>query len=201
MILLFLSSVAVAQTPDQDYWNKVFREGNVKFKRLPSPLLIQAIEGRKPGDALDLGMGEGRNSIFLAQKGWQVTGVDFSDVAVAQARQQATKLGLQLRAFVQNLDTFDFGRERWDLIALFYMHGWLHTSATDPPKRLVQALRPGGLLVIESYGGGQTGFQTNELLRLFDQLQVVYYQDLMAEAEWSPGRTSRVIRFVAERPP
>ena len=94
---------------------------------------------------------------------------------------------------------FDLGRERWDLITAFYMHGWYHLSKLPTAKRLRDALRPGGLLVIEGFAGGQTGFQTNELLRDFAELRVLRYEDVQDEADWSPGRKSRIIRIVAEK--
>jgi len=197
--LLFLPLAASAQTSNRDWWNKLFLENKTAFKKDPSPLLVHAIENRKPGDALDLGMGEGRNAIFLAQQGWRVTGVDYSDVAVNMARSRAAKLGVKLQAVVQDLDAYDFGRERWDLILLFYMHAWFHTSPTNPPQRVLTALRPGGLLVMEGYAGDKDEFQTNELLHLFDTLRIIHYQDATDEAEWAPGQKSRVVRFIGEK--
>lgn len=198
-VLLFFPSLVIAQNSHRDWWNKPFLEHKIDFKKGPSPLLVHALEGRKPGEALDLGMGEGRNAIFLAQQGWRVTGVDYSDVAVNLARARAAKLGLSLQTVVKDLDAYDFGRERWDLIVLFYMHAWFHTSPTDPPLRVLRALRPGGLLVMEGYAGGKDEFQTNELPRLFDKLRIIYYQDVTDEAEWDPGRRSRIVRFIGEK--
>ena len=197
--LLFLPLAASAQTSDRDWWNKLFLENKIAFKKDPSPLLVHTIESRKPGDALDLGMGEGRNAIFLAQQGWRVTGVDYSEVAVKMARDRAAKLGVPLQCIVQDLDTYDFGRERWDLILLFYMHAWFHTSLTNPPQRVLRALRPGGLLVMEGYAGDKDEFQTNELLRLFEALRIIHYQDVTEEAEWAPGQKSRIVRFIGEK--
>jgi 2-polyprenyl-3-methyl-5-hydroxy-6-metoxy-1,4-benzoquinol methylase len=56
---------------------------------------MECIKGRKPGHALDVGMGNGRNSIALAQAGWQVTGFDIASLGVEQARAKAAQLGLQ----------------------------------------------------------------------------------------------------------
>ena len=53
--------------------------------------------------------------------------------------------------------------------------------------------------MIEGFAGGQTGFQTNELLRDFAELRVLRYEDVQDEADWSPGRKSRIIRIVAEK--
>lgn len=67
----------MAQTPQQrDFWNTVYEKETMKFRRDASTFVQHAVEGRAPGRALDLGMG-------------QVTGVDFSDVAIAEAKAAA----------------------------------------------------------------------------------------------------------------
>ena len=59
-----------------EYWSVYFHGKNQNFKRKPNSLLVQAVKGRRPGKALDVGMGEGRNAIYLAKQGWKVTGID-----------------------------------------------------------------------------------------------------------------------------
>ena len=81
----------------------------------PTPFLMDVIKGVKPGIALDVCMGEGRNSIFLAGLGWQVTGFDVSDVAVANALTKAKKAGVEITAMRSGYQEFDFGHEKWDL--------------------------------------------------------------------------------------
>jgi SAM-dependent methyltransferase len=185
---------------DRDFWNEKFKDPNTRFRREPSRLLVDAIKGRPAGRALDLGMGEGRNAIFLAQQGWDVTGVDLSDVAVQQARTRAAELHVRVTTRVDTADHYDLGKDQWDVIALFYMHAWYHGAKPGAPKRLVTALKPGGLLVMEGFAGPQAFmFHTNELLRDFPELRVLRYEDSEGEAEWAPGRKSRFIRFVAEK--
>lgn len=202
--LLPVAAIALivgAQTADQrEAWNRRYSDQKAPFIRSPSRLLAVALANRMPGTAIDLGMGEGRNAIFLAQQGWRVTGVDWSDVGVEQAKKRAAELGVPLVAVVEDLDRYDFGRERWDLITLFYMHFWYHRSKLDNARRLRDALKPGGLLVIEGFAGGEVGYQTNELLRTFDDLKILRYEDVMDEADWAPGEKSQVVRFVGEKP-
>ena len=187
---------------DRDFWNGKFSDPKFEFNRQPSRLLVDAVEGRHPGDALDLGMGEGRNAIYLAQRGWRVTGVDLSDVAVAQAKKRAAGLGVRLDTTIDDLDHYDFGRGRWDLITLFYMHAWLRGARPRSVERVRDALRPGGLLVIEGFAGNEGYmFQTNELLRDFGDMKILRYEDTQAEADWAPGHKSHIIRLVAEKRP
>ena len=203
-LFVFLMGITAvkAQAPPsvRGYWDDVFRSGKVQFNKNASELLQFAILGRKPGQAVDLGMGEGRNAVFLAEKGWQVTGADISPEAVKQAKARAAAAHVAIEAITDDLDHYEIGRAKWDLIVLLYMHAWFHESKHNVPEVLAAALKPGGLLVIEGYAGGKGDFQTNELLRDFDKLKIVHYEDVVDEADWAPGEKSRVIRFIAERP-
>jgi SAM-dependent methyltransferase len=185
---------------DRDFWNGKFKDPKTPFKREASRLLIEAVRDRKPGLAIDLGMGEGRNAIYLAQQGWQTTGVDLSDVAVAQAKMRAIQAGVKLEPVNDGLDHFDLGHNRWDLIALFYMHAWYHGAKPLSVQRLREALKPGGLLVIEGFAGKEKYmFQPNELLHDFAELRILRYEDLQDEADWAPGHKSQIIRLVAQK--
>lgn len=201
-LLILAASAAMAQSPSRvrGYWDDVFRSGKIQFNKSASKLLQYAIRDRKPGLAVDLGMGEGRNAVFLAQQGWQVTGVDISPEAVKQAKAKAAGAHVSINAITDDLDHFDPGRAKWDLIVLLYMHAWFHESKHDVPELLASALKPGGLLVIEGYAGDKGDFQANELLRDFDRLKIVHYEDVMGEADWAPGEKSHVVRFIGEKP-
>lgn len=205
-----LACFALALTPfvcpqdidsrDRAFWNGKFSASETAFNRSPSRLLVDAVRERKPGAALDLGMGQGRNAIYLAQQGWQTTGVDLSDVAVRQARQRALQLGLRLNGVVDSLDHFDIGSSRWDLIALFYVHAWYNGTRPASTRRVLQGLRPGGLVVMEGFAGSPSFmFQPNELLRDFGELKILRYEDLQGEADWAPGRKSHMIRLIATK--
>lgn len=136
-------------TSDRDYWNSKFKDPNAQFNRQPSRLLADVVRNRKPGLAVDLGMGEGRNAIYLAQHGWQVTGVDLSDVAVAQAKKRAAVLQVNLAAIVDRLDHYDFGKDKWDLISLFYLHAWYHNVISIFPSSasIIMAVEVIGLVM------------------------------------------------------
>src|SRR5262245_53680580 len=90
VIALCLAGLVQAQEQRQprEAWNEVFtqRQGR-EFPH--NRFLAEMIKGRKPGKALDIGIGEGRNALFLATQGWEVTGFDISDVGVRLAREAA----------------------------------------------------------------------------------------------------------------
>jgi SAM-dependent methyltransferase len=201
--LLLVAPLAASQDidpRDRDFWNAKFSDPGTRFNRGASRLLVETVRDRSPGLAIDLGMGEGRNAIYLAQQGWQTTGVDLSDVAVAQAKKRAIQLGVKLDALTDGLDHYDLGHKRWDLITLFYMHAWYHGAKPRSVELLSGALKPGGLLVIEGFAGAEKFmFQPNELLRDFADLKILRYEDLQDEADWAPGHKSHIIRLVAEK--
>lgn len=200
--LLSATGALLAQPSNADrrtFWDNIFRNGQISFNTEASKLLQYATSDRKPGAAIDLGMGDGRNAIFLASTGWKVTGVDFSAEAVKRAKARAAAAHVAIDAVIQDLDAYELGNAKWDLIALFYMHAWLHESKHDVPQHLVEALKPGGLLVIEGYAGEKGAFQTNELLHSFRDLKIIHYEDVLDEADWALGQKSRVVRFIAEK--
>ena len=187
-----LGRVCRGQQDDNSYWNKVYRAEQSIFVHRPNDLLVGAVKGRKPGKALDMGMGQGRNTIFLAQHGWEVTGFDPSDEGVRQARDLGGKLGLHFRALVKREEDFDLGTAQWDLIVMTYVRR-LRAGDAD---RLARALRPHGIFVYENNNVGKL----NELLRYFLAWRILRFEDLDTTADWHPERTQRVERLVAEEP-
>jgi len=187
-----LGQVCSGQYEDNRYWNKVYRADQAIFVHRPTALLVNSIEGRRPGKALDIGMGQGRNSVFLAQQGWDVTGFDPSDEGIRQAQERAIKLGLHLRAVVAREEDFDLGIEQWDLIVMTYVRR-LRAGDAD---RFARALRPQGIFVYENNNVGKQ----NELLQGFLTWRILRFEDLDTSSDWHPERTLRVERLVAEKP-
>ncbi len=183
-------------------WNQILTAEKPRFNTKPNAFLVEIAKTRKPGTALDVGMGQGRNSIWLAQQGWDVTGFDPAEKAVALARDTARKLGVNLKTEIKGMQDFDFGESRWDLILLSYVGG---REITDIVQR---ALKPGGVLVIEGFHrdankGGPIGagvvFDTGELPPLFPQLRVVRYEEPVAGADFGQIKV-RLVRYCGERP-
>ena len=130
---------------EAERWNAFFAADKPRFNVMPNAFLVQMAERREPGAALDVGMGQGRNSLWLARQGWQVTGFDPATEALAIARQNAASLGLSLRTVEARDDTFEWGESRWDLILLSYAG-----CSIENVPRVERALKPGGPLVVEA---------------------------------------------------
>jgi SAM-dependent methyltransferase len=142
-------------------WDQRYSEPGYAYGTEPNDFLAGHAERYLPpnGEILCLAEGEGRNAVFLAQHGFRVTGVDSSAVGLEKARKLAEQHDVHLRTVVADLGDFDLGVERWDGIISI----WCHTPA-DLRVRLhrsaVAALRPGGVLLLESYTPKQLEYKT-----------------------------------------
>lgn len=193
---------AQGERAEVERWNRILTSDKPSFNTHPNAFLLEIAQTRKPGAALDVGMGQGRNSIWLAQQGWDVTGFDPAERAVTLARENARKLGVRLNAQINRSEDFDFGENRWDLILLSYAGG------REMPAVLEKALKPGGVLVIEAFHrdatklgpiGGAVVFDTGELPALYPHLRVVRYEEPLAIADFGMQKM-RLVRYCAERP-
>jgi SAM-dependent methyltransferase len=185
-----------------DRWNRILTAPAPLFNTRPNAFLVEMTKDLHPGKALDVGMGQGRNAIYLAQQGWEVTGFDPAAKAVAAAQDQARVLGVKLNTVVMRDDEFTFGTGQWDLIVLSYVG----TRSLVP--RVYEALRPGGLVIVEGFHrdatktssiGGGVVFDTNELLTLFSRFRVVRYEDSEGVGDFGLQKT-RLVRLAAQKP-
>jgi methylase of polypeptide subunit release factors len=78
---------------EADWWNRSLTAEKPEFNTAPNALLVEVVKDLQPGTALDVGMGEGRNAIYLAQRGWTVTGFDIADRAMEVAKKRANQIG------------------------------------------------------------------------------------------------------------
>lgn len=182
-----------------EFWNRVLTAEEPGFNTEPNAFLVRMIQDREPGRALDVGMGQGRNAIWLAGQGWDVTGFDPAEKAVALAHELAGKAGVKITTETVGSEEFDWGEERWDLVVLSYVSArpWIAT--------IHRALRPGGLVVLEAFHEDATEnarigrgvvFGTNELLDLFGSFRILHYEDTTATSDFGMEET-RVVRLLA----
>lgn len=142
-------------------WDQRYAEPGFAYGSEPNDFLSQNAERYLPagGEVLSLAEGEGRNAVFLAQRGFRVTGVDGSPVGLAKARALAAERGVAIETVVADLADYDLGAARWDGIVSI----WCHT----PPalrarlhRAVVAALRPGGVVLLEAYTPKQLAYRT-----------------------------------------
>jgi SAM-dependent methyltransferase len=127
-------------------WNERYRLRERAAEDLdatPSPLVVATASHLAPGRALDLACGAGRNVLWLAERGWEVTAVDGAPAAIEILRTRATERGVAVNATAANLEKSEFKIEpsRWELVTMCY---YLQRNLFEPAKRGVV---PGGLLI------------------------------------------------------
>lgn len=133
------------------FWNEAFVLGE-GFNHEPNAWLVKAAKGMKPGRALDVGMGQGRNAVWLASQGWDVTGYDIAGEGLKIAREAAAARGTRVNTVFSSTSDFDFGRDQWDLVAIIYAGG------AEELRGAAQGLKRGGIVVLEGfYGAPEAG--------------------------------------------
>jgi 2-polyprenyl-3-methyl-5-hydroxy-6-metoxy-1,4-benzoquinol methylase len=113
----------------------------------PDPTLLHEVGALAPGRAIDLGAGDGRNAIWLARRGWAVTAVDFSQVAIDRGRALAAAAGVHVEWELADLLEWTPGGRSYDLVMLFF----IHLPPDERPEvyaRAAAAVAPGGTLLI-----------------------------------------------------
>jgi SAM-dependent methyltransferase len=177
-------------------WNGRLSDGS-EFNHKPNQLLVDTVKGRKPGTALDIMMGQGRNAIFLATKGWKVTGVDISDQGIAMAREEAAKQKVKLDAVQSEIEKYDLGKDRWDLVTMIY-------AGADPAllERIKPSVKKGGLFVTEYFAAdsalGGDGWDQKTLEAAFkDGWKILRDDHVEDTADWVGQRKTKLVRFVA----
>ncbi len=205
-------------SPDgwRDYFNSAYGRARanllhsmgISFDPAPNSLLRDVVEDLEPGAALDIAMGQGRNAVFLAQLGWDVSGFDVSDVGLYVAQANARRAGVELDTALASHSSYAYGENRWDLIVMTYPFTPLSESFAG---RIVKALKPGGVLIYEHL------LQTREtahlvtlgalgmpppgrLAELYGSLKIERHEVIEKTPDWGPAGRTPVVRFVARKP-
>lgn len=132
-------------------WDERYSEAGFAFGTEPNDFLRDEF-GRIPagGRVLCLAEGEGRNAVFLAQNGYQVTGMDSSKVGLDKAQKLASDKGVTITTQVVDLADYEFGEQQWDGIVVMWVH--LPTPLRQHiHTQIAAALKPAGVLILEAY--------------------------------------------------
>ena len=175
------------------------------FKTAPNAFLVEAMKGIKPGGkALDVGAGMGRNGIPLAKLGWDVTGIDLSAQGLAVMRTSADKAGLKVETVKTSYEAYDFGRDRWDLMAMIL--SWAPIEDPAFLSRVKASIRPGGTIVFEHvlqrqkdpFAPGVHAPAPGALKEMFKDFDILIYRELDDYGDWGGPPTGHV-RMVARK--
>lgn len=143
----------------QKMWDEKYNSVDYFYGKSPNNFLEENYLSIPKGNVLFLAEGEGRNSVFLASKGYDVTAVDISAIGLGKANKLASENNTEIRTVCADLDTFDLGESAWDGIVSIFCH--------LPPelrhelyKRVEKALKPTGVFLLEAYTPKQLEFKT-----------------------------------------
>ncbi len=128
-------------------WDRRYAETELVWSGRPNRVLVVETTALEPGRALDLACGEGQNAVWLAQHGWRVTGVDYSSVAIAKARDRADREGVEIDLVCSDLLEYEPEVAAFDLVVAFF----LHVPGAERRRilaRAASALTPGGTILL-----------------------------------------------------
>ena len=131
-------------------WDERYSAKEYAYGKQPNDFLVESINKIPKGKVLCLADGEGRNSVYLAEQGYQVTSVDASAPGMQKADQLAKQRGVEIKTIVADLSDFEIRAESWDAVVSIFCH--------LPPqlrqavhKKVIAGLKPGGVLILEAY--------------------------------------------------
>jgi SAM-dependent methyltransferase len=136
---------------DQAFWDERYGSTDALWSGNPNPQLLSEASDLGPGRALDVGCGEGADAIWLAERGWQVTALDISTVALERGAARAMEAGAEVAERITwlhaDLASWIPGAESFDLVSIQFMH--LPKDQREPLyRRLAESVAPGGTLLI-----------------------------------------------------
>ena len=128
-------------------WNERYARTELLWTAAPNQLIAAEASDLAPGRALDLACGEGRNAVWLAERGWEVTGVDFSDVAIEKARALAARRGVEVDWDVADVLRYAPVAAGFDLVVVCYLQ-LPGAELAYVLRHAKKALAPGGTLLV-----------------------------------------------------
>ena len=135
--------------PASEFWDGFYRERERVWSGKPNAALVREIGLVAPGRALELGCGEGADAIWLAQRGWTVTGVDVSAVALERAARHAEEAGVADRTTWVQRDLAEWEPDsEYDLVSAQFLHSPISLPREQILRVAVRAVAPGGLLFV-----------------------------------------------------
>ena len=195
---------------DAGDWDRRYEGTELLWSAQPNRFLVAEAQGLAPGRALDLACGEGRNAIWLAELGWDVTGVDFSAVAVGKAEQLAAARGVAGEFEVADLLTYQPAEQAFDLVIVFYLQV-ITAELGLVLRRAAAAVAPGGTFLLvahdrsnleEGYGGPHDPnvlYTAEDVVAGLDGLEVERAEPVLRPVETPEGERVAIDTLVRAR--
>lgn len=201
----------------QKKWNERYSAAEYAFGEEPNEYFKAQIQPLTAGKALFAAEGEGRNAVFAATLGWDVSAFDISSEGKKKAMRLADKKGVSIDYHIGSLNNQTFAPTSFDLIVLVYAH-FPATQKSVFHQQLSELLRPGGMVIFEAFGknhlsyreknekvGGPRDldslFSTAELRHDFSDFEIIELLETevaLKEGIYHDGLGS-VVRFVGKK--
>lgn len=179
MILLVTAGSAFAAPRDKERWDSKYDNEVYIFGTEPVRFIRENLNILPKGKVLDIAMGEGRNGVYLAANGFEVEGIDISEVGLKKAHKLAEQNGAKITTRVVDLENAQLPESTYDVVlCTYYMQ-------RDLIPQMKKAVKPGGVVVFETYNEDYLKYRkfnpewvlkTNELLDLFSDFKILRYQ-------------------------
>ncbi len=140
-------------------WNERYSQAEYVYGKNPNDFLVEMVQQIPKGRVLCLADGEGRNGVYLAQQGCQVTAVDASPIGLEKAQKLAAERSVEIETIVADLAEFPIQPDSWDAIVSIFCH-LPPTIRAHVHRQVVTGLRSGGVFVLEAYTPRQLAFKT-----------------------------------------
>jgi cyclopropane fatty-acyl-phospholipid synthase-like methyltransferase len=186
-------------------WDERFRKNGFLFGEEPNQYLVSQATKLAKGRALLIADGEGRNSVWLAKRGFDVDAFDISSEAVAKALAFAGRAGVQVNYYCCEYRDFDWQANHYDSVIGIFFQFASPSMRSDLFLRMSQCLKPGGSLLIQGYTPKQLEYKTGGPGKLdhlyvestikegfpgYDWLDFRLYEDELSEGEGHSGRSA-----------
>ena len=140
----------------KDFWNERYAEAEFVYGTEPNRFFKEQIDKLKPGKILLPADGEGRNSVYAAHQGWDVTAVDYSRSGREKALKLAADHDVEITYDIADLSEYDFGVDRFDATAFIYVH-LPRSIIKEVYTNIIKSLKVGAPIIVEVYSVNQLG--------------------------------------------
>ena len=201
----------------QQKWDERYKDQEFAYGKEPNAFFAAWLPQFQPGSILMPADGEGRNGVFAARSGWEVTSFDLSVEGQSKALQLANDHHVAIEYIVGNFDQLSFEKDRFDAIGLIYAHFSAETKSVFH-RKLDDSLRPGGTVIFEAFSKKHKDFKlqdpkvggpddidmlydTAEIMADFGNYEILCLEEkeiLLEEGKYHMGKGS-VIRFVGRK--
>lgn len=196
----------------KDFWNQRYANKEYAYGIEPNDFFKSEIDKLRRGNLLLPGEGEGRNAVYAAKQGWEVTAVDFSVKAKVKANKLAFRHQVEIKYIVESLKNAELPEDYFDAVAFIFVH--LNGDELEKAmQKIFKSMKSGGVFIFECFSEKQLGRKTggpktidrlysvSQIRGVLKDLNINYLQEVeipIYEGEYHQGR-AMVIRALANK--